>query len=86
MKQKIIKLDFWSWAAKTKCLSGSISFPAVWMYDGWRSGRSRKLIPEGFRLSLYMARDKFSSNCETFVELEGLSQSCTILERGQKAN
>lgn len=33
-----------------------------------------------------MARDKFSSNCETFVELEGLSQSCTILERGQKAN
>ena len=76
MKQKIIKLDFWSWAAKTKCLSGSISFPAVWMYEGWRLGRCRKL----------MARDKFSSNCETFVELEGLSQSCTILERGQKAN
>ena len=29
-----------------------------------------------------MARDKFSSNCETFVELEGLSQSCKILELG----
>ena len=33
-----------------------------------------------------MARDKFSSNCETFVELEGLSQSCLILELGQKTN
>ena len=34
-----------------------------------------------------MVRDKFSSNRETFVELEGLSQSrCTILELGQKVN